>query len=83
MGWDPVGTSRSAGTNAKYSFQNYPQFLPLPSSLSPHWNRIGLHLSLYVFEGEEGDDNKCEIETETGVREREAESGGAYPVTSK
>ena len=46
-----------------------PDFFPpsVPSSLLSfprHW--IGLHLSLYVFESEEGDDNKCETDTKGG-----------------
>ena len=46
-----------------------PDFFPpsVPSSLLSfprYW--IGLHLSLYVFESEEGDDNKCETDTKGG-----------------
>ena len=44
-------------------------FLLSPPSFRRSADRIGLHLSLYVFESEEGDDDKCVCVTETGGRE--------------
>ena len=64
-----VHLSLRCGSECQIFFSELsPSYFPLsPPSFPRSADRIGLHLSLYVFESEEGDDNKCE--TETGGRE--------------
>ena len=64
MGWDPVYYVHLALRERMPNilFRTIPDFFPSPPSLTPSLagsDRIGLHLSLYVFESEEGDDDKC------------------------
>ena len=74
-----VHLSLRCGSECQIFFSELsPDFFPLLPSFPRY--RIGLHLSLYVFESEEGDDNKCE--TETGGREGGGRRGRSGAVAA-